>query len=140
MVPDKPQKVENFHFTWCGYIGFRARCCVKGFVAFFPLIWFNFYLFFLNIKPLSVKMACLLGIQNEIQAVCLVPAPLSCLTWTSLLFQATLLKVIRWFMKNFFFLSQMSTTITKRRPCHKIFLGYWRPAGMVIMAAEAYTV
>ena len=30
MVPDKPQKVENFHFTWCGYIGFRARCYVKG--------------------------------------------------------------------------------------------------------------
>ena len=29
MVPDKPQKVENFHFTWCGYIGFRARCYVK---------------------------------------------------------------------------------------------------------------
>ena len=25
MVPDKPQKVENFHFTWCGYIGFRTR-------------------------------------------------------------------------------------------------------------------
>ena len=30
MVPDKPQKVENFHFTWCGYIGFRARCYVKA--------------------------------------------------------------------------------------------------------------
>ena len=29
MVPDKPQKVENVHFTWCGYIGFRARCYVK---------------------------------------------------------------------------------------------------------------
>ena len=29
MVPDKPQKVENFHFTWCGYIGFSARCYVN---------------------------------------------------------------------------------------------------------------
>ena len=29
MVPDKPQKVENFHFTWCGYIGFRTRWYVK---------------------------------------------------------------------------------------------------------------
>ena len=29
MVPDKPQKVENFHFTWCGYIGFRNRWYVK---------------------------------------------------------------------------------------------------------------
>ena len=29
MVPDKPQKVEIFHFTWCGYIGFRARYYVK---------------------------------------------------------------------------------------------------------------
>ena len=26
---DKPQKSENFHFTWCGYIGFRVRCYVK---------------------------------------------------------------------------------------------------------------
>ena len=29
MVPDKPQKVENFHFTWCGYIGIRTRYYVK---------------------------------------------------------------------------------------------------------------
>ena len=29
VVPRKPQKNENFHFTWCGYIGFRARCYVK---------------------------------------------------------------------------------------------------------------
>ena len=29
MVPDKPQKVENFHFTWCGYIGFRTRWYVN---------------------------------------------------------------------------------------------------------------
>ena len=33
MVPDKPQKVENFHFTWCGYIGFRARCYVNNHLA-----------------------------------------------------------------------------------------------------------
>ena len=30
MVPDKPQKVENFHFTWCGYIGIRTRYYVKS--------------------------------------------------------------------------------------------------------------
>ena len=30
MVPDKPQKVEKFHFTWCGHIGFRTRYYVKG--------------------------------------------------------------------------------------------------------------
>ena len=29
VVPDKLQKVENLHFAWCGYIGFRARCYVK---------------------------------------------------------------------------------------------------------------
>ena len=29
MVPDKPQKVEKFHFTWCGHIGFRTRYYVK---------------------------------------------------------------------------------------------------------------
>ena len=29
MVPDKLQKVENLHFTWCGYIGFRARYYVN---------------------------------------------------------------------------------------------------------------
>ena len=29
MVPDKPQKVENFHFTWCGYIGIRTRYYVN---------------------------------------------------------------------------------------------------------------
>ena len=34
VVPDKPQKVENFHFLWCGHIGFRARCYVK-------LSWFG---------------------------------------------------------------------------------------------------
>ena len=37
MVPDKPQKVENFHFTWCGYIGFRARCYVKTLFILFDL-------------------------------------------------------------------------------------------------------
>ena len=34
VVPDKPQNVENFHFTWFGYIGFRARCHVKIFEEF----------------------------------------------------------------------------------------------------------
>ena len=34
MVPDKPQKVENFHFTWCGYIGFRTRLYVKTLALF----------------------------------------------------------------------------------------------------------
>ena len=29
MVPDKPQKDENFHFTWYDYIGFRTRWYVK---------------------------------------------------------------------------------------------------------------
>ena len=29
MVPDKSQNVENIHFTWCGYIDFKARCYVK---------------------------------------------------------------------------------------------------------------
>ena len=29
MVPDKPQKVKKFHFTWCGHIGFRTRYYVK---------------------------------------------------------------------------------------------------------------
>ena len=29
MVPDKPQEVEKFHFTWCGHIGFRTRYYVK---------------------------------------------------------------------------------------------------------------
>jgi hypothetical protein len=29
VVPDKLQKVENIHFTWCGYIGSRARCYVN---------------------------------------------------------------------------------------------------------------
>ena len=34
-------------------------------------IFFLFSLFiFLSMKPSSVEMACLLGIQNEIQAVC----------------------------------------------------------------------
>ena len=37
------------------------------FSLFYNLILFNFF----NMKPLSVEMACLLGIQNEIQAVCL---------------------------------------------------------------------
>ena len=34
-------------------------------------IFFLFYILnlFLNTKPLSVEMACLLGIQNEIQAL-----------------------------------------------------------------------
>ena len=31
---------------------------------------FQFLFIFLNMKPLSVEMACLLGIENEIQAVC----------------------------------------------------------------------
>ena len=35
MVPDKPQKVENFHFTWCGYIGIRTRYYVKCMIWFF---------------------------------------------------------------------------------------------------------
>ena len=38
--------------------------------VFYSHLYFNFPLFFLNMKPLSVEMACLLGIQNEIQAVC----------------------------------------------------------------------
>ena len=35
----------------------------------FSLSYFSFYLFFFNMKPLSVEMACLLGIQNEIKAI-----------------------------------------------------------------------
>ena len=48
MVPDKPQKVENFHFTWCGYIGIRTRYYVKGqilqnFVAFTEYMSFKIF-------------------------------------------------------------------------------------------------
>ena len=43
MVPDKPQKVENFHFTWCGYIGFRTRWYVKLITKLWvPRIFWNF--------------------------------------------------------------------------------------------------
>ena len=43
MVPDKPQKVENFHFTWCGYIGFRTRCYVKYMESFLSrVMWKTF--------------------------------------------------------------------------------------------------
>ena len=41
MVPDKPQKVENFHFTWCGYIGIRTRYYVNGVTNIFGLIVYN---------------------------------------------------------------------------------------------------
>ena len=30
MDPDKPQKVEKFHFTQCGYMGLGTRCYVKN--------------------------------------------------------------------------------------------------------------
>ena len=37
---------------------------------FFSLLCILIFIYFLNTKLLSVEMACLLGIQNEIQAVC----------------------------------------------------------------------
>ena len=49
MVPDKPQKIEKFHFTWCGHIGFRTRCYVKQHINFFNdnniLIFYSFKCF-----------------------------------------------------------------------------------------------
>ena len=37
--------------------------------GFFFLLYILISIYFLNMKPLSVEMACLLGIQNLIQAV-----------------------------------------------------------------------
>ena len=56
-------------FSQKGWLGLASKkVCNVGF--FFPLVYFNF---FSNMKPYSVEMACLLGIQNEVQAVWNVP-------------------------------------------------------------------
>ena len=54
MVPDKPQKVENFHFKWCGYIGFRARCYVKCGNAKGLLLWHHWY----TVRLCPIKWGC----------------------------------------------------------------------------------
>ena len=45
MVSDKPQKVKNFHFTWYGHIGFRARCYVNSYQNFWriPMVETRFF-------------------------------------------------------------------------------------------------
>ena len=55
------------HFGW-GRPGQLAGKSERAHAILSFLIWFLFIS--LNTKPLSVEMVCLLGIQNEIQAVC----------------------------------------------------------------------
>ena len=50
MVPDKPQKVENVHFTWCGCIGFRARCYVKDISTLYNCCQIEIYFDLGNVK------------------------------------------------------------------------------------------
>ena len=55
-------------FGWIGLA--RQQVTLKGLVGFHFLFYTLIFIYFLSMKPLSVEMACLLGIQNEIQAVC----------------------------------------------------------------------
>ena len=64
----------------------------KALGIFFSLLYFNFSLFIFNIKPLSVEKACLLGIQNEIQAVCAVRSDLFSKKQTSLFYSSYLIQ------------------------------------------------
>jgi hypothetical protein len=53
---------------------------ITGFFSLFSLLFFNFHLFFifLNMKPLSLEAPCLLVIQIQIQAVCVIPFETLC--------------------------------------------------------------
>ena len=60
------RKNQPFWLNWPGQLaGNSERAC-----GIFVLFYISLFIYFLNMKPLSVEMACLLRIQNKIQAVC----------------------------------------------------------------------
>ena len=55
--------------NWKFLVLANQQVTLKGLVGFHFLFSHLIFIYFLSMKPLSVELACLLGIQNEIQAV-----------------------------------------------------------------------